>query len=266
MPTAVNRSGIRRANRGRNHTYTIDGQKAIGVTTAIGQGVPKPALPYWSARVVAEHVTHATAAELDALRALGTQGMIDALKKVPFSQRDAAAVRGTDVHTYAEQALGGNPVTPPDNIAGYVDAAVKFMDDWKVGVVLAERVVGHRTWGYCGTFDLVADIGDTRWLLDWKTTASGIWPETALQLAAYRYAEAYVADPSPLRTDTAVVEIPMTEIGIERCGAVWLRADGTYDLIPVAAEEDQFQFFLHALWIARRTDGMKAWVGEAIYP
>jgi hypothetical protein len=122
--------------------------------------------------------------------------------------------------------------------------------------VLTERVVGSRRYGYCGTFDLVADIAGTRWLLDWKTSGA-VYPETGLQLAAYRYADAYLGDDG--------VEIPMSEVGIERCGVVRLAADGSYDLRPVAAEEDpQFRFFLHALWIARHTPDMETWVGESL--
>lgn len=38
---------IARRNHGRNHSYTVDGQKVPGVTTIIGNGLPKPALVAW---------------------------------------------------------------------------------------------------------------------------------------------------------------------------------------------------------------------------
>ena len=47
---------VRRRNHGRGHSYQIDGDKVIGVTTAIGNGLPKPALTRWAAREVASFV------------------------------------------------------------------------------------------------------------------------------------------------------------------------------------------------------------------
>ena len=87
-----------------------------------------------------------------------------------------------------------------------------------------------------GTLDLVADLADgQRWLLDWKTTASGIWPESALQLAAYRNADFYIDDNGD--------EQPMPPV--DQAGCVWLSADG-YDLIPVDAGPDTFRSFRYA--------------------
>ena len=40
----------------KSHRYKLDGQWVPGVTTLIGKGLPKPALPYWSAKTVAEWV------------------------------------------------------------------------------------------------------------------------------------------------------------------------------------------------------------------
>jgi hypothetical protein len=40
---------------------------------------------------------------------------------------------------------------------------------------------------------------------------------------------------------------------VDRCGVVWLRADG-YDLVPVQAGEDEFRVFLYALAIAKWRD------------
>lgn len=38
----------------KSHRYRLDGDWVPGVTTLIGKGLPKPALPYWAARTVAE--------------------------------------------------------------------------------------------------------------------------------------------------------------------------------------------------------------------
>ena len=57
--------------------------------------------------------------------------------------------------------------------------------------------------------------GRQRWLLDLKTSRSGVYGETALQLAGYRFAEVYV--------DSGGVEQPMPEV--DRCAVVWVRAE-----------------------------------------
>lgn len=250
---------IKRRNYGRGHGYTIDGKKAIGVTTAIKNGLPNSALMYWSARRVAEYVADTDPAGLELLRRLGRDQMVTTLKGVPWAERDAAAGRGTEVHTIAEKLITGERVPVPDELAGHVRSCVHFMNEWKPRPLLVEKVVGSYQWGYAGTFDLIAELPDgKRVLFDYKTSGSGIWPETALQLAAYRYADAYVADDQG-------TEIPMSEVGIDWCAAVWVRADG-YDVIPLMCGEAQFKFFLHSLWIARNAEDMSGWVGEAIRP
>lgn len=251
---------IKRVQRGRNHTYVIDDIKTIGVTTALSKGMPKPALPYWAAKTVAQTVADMDAADLDRLRHLGRESMIGALKAAPWQQRDDAAKRGTEVHTIAEALVLGKQVQVPQELAGHVDSAVKFMDQWQVRPVLIERTVGSYRYGYAGTFDLIADLPDGRRVLfDYKTSQSGIWPETALQLAAYRYADAYVAD------DVDKTEVLMSEVGIDECKAVWVRADG-YDVIPLDTSREVFRSFLHVLAVARTADVMAAWVQPAEYP
>ena len=107
-----------------------------------------------------------------------------------------------------------------------------------------------------GTFDLVAKLHGETWLLDLKTTRSGIFGETALQLAAYRHAEFYL--------DTEGEEQPMPEV--DRVGAIWCRADG-YDLIPVEAGADVYRMFQYAQMVARFTTELgKSWVLPALQP
>jgi hypothetical protein len=48
-----------RKNHGRGHTYYINGTKVDGVTTIIGNGLPKPALVNWAARCAADEAVDA---------------------------------------------------------------------------------------------------------------------------------------------------------------------------------------------------------------
>ncbi len=246
---------ISRRNYGKGHSYKIDGETVPGVTTLINQGLPKPALPYWSARTVAEYVADADNETLEALRSLGRSGMVAALKETPWGKRDTAAKRGTEVHTLAEKLVHGEEIDVPEELAGHVDSYVKFLDEWKPEPVLVEAVVGSRKWRYCGTLDLVCTLPDGRTvLMDVKTSASGIWPETAYQLSAYRYAEVYL---------DGGAETPMVDV--DAGYAIWVRADG-YDVIPVRCDEPVFKDFLHIAWTAKAVDRNKQLIGEAVRP
>jgi len=251
---------LKRRNHGSGHSYTLDGRRVDGVTTLISKGVAKPGLMYWSARSVAEYVADADPSDLATLRGLGRDAMVAALKGVPWSQRDAAAVRGTAVHGFAEQLVAGSEVEVPDELAGHVEACAKFLDEWRIAPVVVEGLIGSRTHRYAGTFDLVADLPDgRRALLDYKTAASGVYGETALQLAAYRFADFYIGDDKR--------EHLMSELNINVTYAVWIRADG-YDVLPVdtgkdAATSPAFAMFRAAAYVARASEAMPDWIGEA---
>lgn len=242
-------SGIQRINGSRGHWYKLDGQKADGVTTLIGGGLPKPALSYWSAKTVAEYVADNLPVVSD-LVASGRDPAIAALKAVPWAQRDEAARRGTEVHGLAEKLIHGDEVeVVPELLVGHVNACVKFLDEWQLRPVLVEAVIASRKWRYCGTLDVVADLPDgRRMLLDYKTSRSGIFAETALQLAAYRHAEVYV--------DVEGNEQPMAELGIVGALAVWIRGDG-YDVFEVDSSERMFKDFCHVAWVARTAKRFK---------
>jgi hypothetical protein len=249
--------GIRRINRGRNHSYTINDEKAYGVTTAISNGLPKPGLPYWSARVVAEIVADMDPDELDRMR-LDRNSMVAILKQAPWKIRDQAAIRGTKVHSLAEKLVHGTAVDVPEELVGHVESCAKFMDSWELRPLLVERTVASYQYNYAGTLDLVAEVPDGRRILwDYKTSRSGIFADTALQLAAYMYADVYLAEGG--------VEIPMREVGITDVKAVHIRADG-FDVIPLKADDAVFKAFLAVLTVARAREQMDEWKGESEMP
>ena len=243
----------RRINRGRGHSYVLDGEAADGVTTIIGDGVAKPALINWAARTTAGYAVD----HWDELADLGPSQRLRTLEKARYLDRDTAAVRGTDVHKLAQRLAVGEEVDVPEPLIGHVDAYLAFVRDWQPQELLVETIVAHRQRRYMGTLDLLARLADDRtWLLDWKTAASGIWPEAALQLAAYRHAEFYL--------DAAGDEQPMP--AVDAAGCVWLRADG-YDLIPVDTSERTFRLFLYAGQMARFANTPREqFVLDALHP
>jgi hypothetical protein len=245
------------------HRYWLDGKPIPGVTTLIKGGLPAPQLTYWAARTVAEYVADNDAA-VEALRGMGRASMVAALKETPWTARDKAGVRGTEVHALAERLVAGESVDVPEHLAGHVESYVDFLDTIQPRPVLVEACVLHRKNWYAGRLDLVADLPERiaaqypqlgpRPLLDVKT-ASGIYPETAFQLAAYRYADAYV--------DSDGIEQPMETLGITGAAAIHVRADG-WDVVPVRADDYVYRRFLHIAFVSRCTKEMKEYVAPPL--
>ncbi len=243
----------RRVNRGRGHSYFLDGEPCNGVTWVLNNGVPKPALIDWAARTTAGYALD----HWEELAALGSAERLRTLERARWQTTSEAAVRGTDVHALAQRLAQGEEVDVPDPLVGHVDAYLRFVEEWAPTELLVEAIVANRQWRYMGTLDLIAQLADGRvWLLDWKTGGKGIFRESALQLAAYRNAEVYV--------DADGAEQPLPNV--DAVGAVWLRADG-YDLIPVQADADSFRTFLYALQVARFCAAPpEDYIGEALAP
>jgi hypothetical protein len=247
---------IQRIDRGSNHWYKIDGNKADGVTTLIGDGTRKKALEAWGIRSVAQYAaTHLD--QLNEMRAMGEEAIVAALKQSPYTDRDQAANRGTEVHALAEELIHGRPVDVPPELAGHVNSYVRFLDDWQPEPILVERTVAHRKWNYAGTLDSVYRLADGRVVIaDIKTSRSGIFAETALQLAAYRFAEVYLDDDG--------TERPMADLDIDDIGhGLWIRGD-RYDVLPIPCDESVWRAFLHIAYGARWMRDNKGIVGDPL--
>jgi len=235
------------------HYYELDGQRVDGVTTLIGTGLPKPALTYWSAGEVAAYTVN----NLDQLRDMvdtgGPDPTIKFLKQVPWQKRDTAAVRGTEVHALAERVVHGESVDVPEELVGFVDGYARWLDRSGATHVLTEFVCGSRTWRYAGTSDLILTdhMGVPR-IADIKT-GKGVYADTALQLAAYRFAEFYLDGDD---------EAPVPEVD-DTGWVIHVTADGT-QAYPVPVTERQFKTFLHVATVARWQKTSKELVGPPV--
>lgn len=247
----------------KSHRYRLDGSWVPGVTTLIKKGLPKPALPYWSARTVAEWV--ADNPDLtEELKRLGGRGPAVAfLKELPWQKRDDAAIRGTDVHALAERLAHGEEVEVPEHLAGHVQGYVDWLDANQPEVLLTERPVASRQWRYAGTFDAVlrfdsGPLAGMNVLADWKTS-SGVYGETALQTAAYARAEFY-NDP-----EDAEQEMPH----IDATGVLHVQDHGSsFYLLNESPEaiDESFKVFKHIAYVAGKTDWIKSRVKEPLWP
>jgi hypothetical protein len=223
-----------------SHRYKLDGEWVPGVTTIIGV-IDKPGLINWAAREVAEYVAD-NPDGVEALRTLGRNPMVNALKAIPGSKRDAAANKGKEVHRFAEDIIHGKEVEVPEYLAGYVEAAIAFMEEYAIEPVLVERHVASREYQYGGTFDLIADSKKApRAIYDYKTSRTGIYESTAWQNAAYAGAEFWVEDD----LDGTSWERPLIVQGIQASFGVHLRPDSTYAVHPLEFGPHVFEEFLH---------------------
>jgi hypothetical protein len=259
-------------NYGGGHGYFLEGDKVPGVTTIIGNGLPKPALLDWSAKMTAQFVVnrltlvdgHVLADDVvrDAYawndirtRPERHNGPLDRLalekilKDMRYADLDAASGKGTRVHTIATAQAHGEPVEIPDEIASHVETYQRFLDEWDPTDMVVESVVINRQWRYMGRFDLSAQFGDLgRGLIDIKTGRSGVFAETALQLEAYDHCETMIVG---YDDDNVAIEEPAPEH--DWIGAVHIRADG-YDVYRFERRPDTFRVFLYCQQIAEWLD------------
>ncbi len=260
-------------NYGSGHGYFLDGAKVPGVTRIIGDGLPKPALLDWSAKMTAQFVVNRLTIDAEG-RVLADDVVRDAyawnrtrtrperhsagldrlalekiLKDVRYADLDAASGKGTKVHEIATSLALGEDVDIPEELVGHVDAYSKFLDEWDPTDMLVERVVINRRWRYMGRFDLSAEFPTYgRGLLDIKTSRSGIFGEVALQLEGYDNAETMVVG---YDDDNVAIEEPLPDH--DWLGAVHVRADG-YDVYRFERRPDTFRVFLYCKQIAEWLD------------
>lgn len=249
---------LTRVETAKGHYYKDgNGNRVPGVTTILGAGVPKPALINWAANATAEWAID----NFDALVEMTPAQRLKALQGARYETTDKAKKKGTVVHGYAEQLVKGEKVEAvPDELRGHVEAYVRFLDKFEVDPIVVEASIVNYRHGYAGTLDLIAEITDTDGqrrilLLDAKTNEKGIYGETALQLAAYRYAEFYL--------DVDGTEKPMPPV--TGCGAILISSDDA-QLIPCTAGPEQFKSFRIAAAMRDIVDNGRDLIGSPVAP
>lgn len=217
----------------QGRTYQWGDETFWSVTTILG-ALAKPALKSWGERVVAEYAVERRAEWLP-LADADPAAAIRAIKGAPYQQASDAADRGTAVHAAIESLTLGRPVPDkwPITVADRMEHFDRFVEEYQPEWLAAEATVYNRRRHYAGTLDGICRIGGATYVLDVKTS-KGVYPDMALQLAAYRHAE-FIGAP-----DGTEVPLPTTD------GAVilHLRPDG-YSLVEVRSDEEILRAFLH---------------------
>ncbi len=191
----------------RHYIHPRTGERFVSVTTVL-HVVGKDGLPYWAAKTVQEEAREILPRLVKASRRrpCDTRGddRCDVcpdclglyLRRAPDRLRDEAADRGTRVHQVAEHYTLTGELLPHDpDVAPFVAQYMEFRRQFQPTYEAAEMTVINRTHGYAGTLDKVVRLGwcppKYRHLIgvpmvgDIKT-GKGVYPEFALQLAAYR--------------------------------------------------------------------------------
>lgn len=267
-------SGPRQAiatDKGRFYTWPPDPlgsltadetERFISVTNALSTGIPKAAITRWIQYGTSRFAVQNLKLVADTAK-VDEKAAIDMIAQAPYRESEKAMALGSLIHDICEAMVLGTalPVYDPKH-EGFVNAFKAFVYDFEVEFEMTEATVYNRSCRYAGTLDFIATIpGYGRVLGDYKTTkpnfktGHGIYPETALQLSAYRFSE-FVGLPDGS-------EAPMPEVDV--CLGVNLRPEG-YKVVPLQADEDVFRTFLYALEIAQFVNDGTALVGQPCGP
>jgi hypothetical protein len=241
---------IRRVNRGKAHQYWDGDRQLPGVTTIINSGLPKPALINWAAETTAGYAVD----HWDELADLTPSARLKLLTKARWETSKAAIARGTEIHAAAEMLHQGVSVQLDDALVGPVEAYARLLDQWKINATWIETPVVNRKHWYAGTLDLIATVNDTHTALIDVKTGKGVFPETALQLAAYRYAETILDGDHEVampQVDTVYVAHVMPDAA---------------ELVPVEAGPEQFRAFLYVAQVAKWQQSADQLIGSPLRP
>ena len=215
----------------RFYVEPTTGEKVPGVTSVLN-AVPKPFLQYWGQKLVAEYAYDNVAAIVNLAVSGEREAAVDMLKNAPRRFTQGRASIGTDAHGIFESMARGEKARVTPETKGHAEQFQMFLDEFQPEFLMMEETCWSDTHRYAGSFDAICQIGGETVILDYKTSKSA-YPDTALQLAAYRHADHIV------RADGNKVPIP-TITG----GAVLHIREDEHTLYPYECGQEVFDTFL----------------------
>lgn len=247
-------AGTRMTGRGR--IYTRRGRNYWSVTTIIKNGVPAPALQQWGMTEVARFAVanhRQISGMLGSVRLVkaddGThlvsdpdavEGAIAWLRQAPYRESERKADIGKAIHSLVESRILGTPVP---EIADELRPRMARFAEWEATFapeyLAAETTVFSDRESYAGTADIFARIAGRTLIIDTKT-GKDVYPDAALQLAAYAHAD-YVG-----LADGTDVPLPAFD-----GGAVLHLTDAEARFVPVLIDDTVFRAFLYAREVFR---------------
>lgn len=206
-----------------------DGLRLPSVTTILQAAPAKPALINWAARTERDMVIRSSADLYEDLpvqkmnRAAYVNTLESRIGKTKAHAKELAKASeiGAQAHARIEwilrkelkQAVGPEPILSDKALW-----AVMAWEDWRRTANLAPIAIEQAIWsvrhGFAGTLDLLCELdlpdgGRGKVVVDWKSS-KGIWPEMALQNAAYVEAVIEMGH-APPHTHGLIVRLPKIE-------------------------------------------------------
>lgn len=218
------------------------GDQVPGVTSIIGMKA-KPFLQNWAAKMAAELAVD-SAPMLVQMAQQDRAGAIDYVKGAAKRYTAKRADVGSRAHDAAERLIRGLPVDVDADIQPYVDNFNQFLDVTQPELISAEYVAWSTVHSYAGSYDAILRMrlndqgfpdpaGDPAvCMVDYKTGKS-VYPDVAMQLAAYAHAAEIISPEGESH--------PMPEFD---GGLVLHFTDTQWSLQPVDIGERVFDAFL----------------------
>lgn len=200
----------------------------------------------------------------------------DSIKKARFRRNKIAVDKGNDAHDTVERVafMSLDELRDAYAEAQRTQGQAFSLNPWAIAawgafvkrfnvVVLHSEVTCVSRNGHVGTCDLIVEM-DTPWLdvergvviMDTKT-GKGVYPEVAMQLAAYRYSDTIV---TPLGEGFNYIDVPKVD-----GAAVFWPNEVDWSLIPVSADERDYEAFLALLTVFEWDKGAaKKALGKAV--
>jgi hypothetical protein len=223
----------------RIYTWPATQESFASVTTILEAGIPKPALQYWAAKLVAERAVSNIDDLLKEIKATSPEKAVALLKSAPTDYTRERSRIGTMTHSAIEDYVRFNrrPITQSPIVESALDKFEHFMEDWKPKFLYTETTVYSRSHGYAGTFDDIIEINGVPIILDVKS-GKNVWAEAAMQMSAYRRADFIGLDGDK--------EVKLPDI---QGGAVLHISPDVedYKFIPMYVGDEVFQQFLRAV-------------------
>lgn len=241
-----------------NHTYKVNGEKPVSVTTALGI-IDKPALVRWAVKLMKTYLL--TLKNEDGHGHISEEDIIVASNLHLDRKRDAGAT-GTLVHEWAEAYIKGlNPPMPTDPRVQYgVIAFLNWVKEYDIRFVASEKIVYSRKHNYVGIMDDSFTMGREDHKIihagDFKT-GGAIYDEYRFQVAAYE--EADTEESGIVYGDKWIIRFAKEDKYDEKTGELIERA-GTFEAVCIPSSEHAADFaaFLAAKTIYLRKAELKA--------
>lgn len=258
--------------------FEKDADRRFWSVTTLIDVLGSEGLIWWAAKETAKAAVHKRSTWLSIEESSGSLEAIDWLAKARFTppkgERKSSEL-GSDVHAAAEEyALTGVKPSVARDVQPFLDRFDEWLSEWQPRYLATEASVFSPRYGYAGTLDAILEVDDPqtgesiRLIIDYKTSREGFdgrgrpktpFPEVALQLAAYRYAElaavARVRRWEERRRRYYLLNdwekenaVPVPEV--KGAGCIHITPDHC-DLFPVRADLEVFDSFLAVMDAAR---------------